>query len=362
MPIVKTRYEDHLGITHHFHSSSDIVFRPDGFSVEETLSGIGIVYRCIGVNDDQAIQTIITNFFNNGTAMSLNLTITGTMGLRAATDTNSGSYSCILISPTSNTRNAVVNLYFVDFSIPQMPVATGNRIFGFLLISGDSIVNIHNLSGEFYAIVGAMNSKESSVAIMVYGGTQLGGTLGYTRVTLINCYIHFGTVVAQDNCELIVSSGNRLSCPGGSNPALYVYGNSNIIIGDGNRIVGSYSHAISVQTDYTGLFYIGASTIIASGTGSSGGYPSGVGLRVYTANSTASFVLSGTRIKTTHTDTANIITSSALNATKWNITGCSFSNNMVSLGAGQFTNGYPTPTANIYMPPFANRFEVTNIV
>lgn len=70
------------------------------------------IYRCTGTGDSTAIAAIINDFFNNGTAMAMKLTVTGTMGISF-----SAIYYAIYIT-AQNTRGAVFTLDLTDCDIP----------------------------------------------------------------------------------------------------------------------------------------------------------------------------------------------------------------------------------------------------
>lgn len=87
------------------------------------------IYKCTGKADSTTIATIVNNFFDKGTAMSMKLIITGTMGV-AITYT----YYAIYIDAL-NTRGARVFLDFSDCYIPE--IITENR--DFLNLNSDKV-------------------------------------------------------------------------------------------------------------------------------------------------------------------------------------------------------------------------------
>lgn len=101
-----------------------------------TTANLTFIYNCTGTADSTAIATIINNFFNSGTAMTMNLIVTGTMGV-AFTST----YYAMYIN-AANSRGAVCNVDFSDCYIPTITTATRDFLY---LYSATAKLNVIGL-------------------------------------------------------------------------------------------------------------------------------------------------------------------------------------------------------------------------
>lgn len=82
-------------------------------------ASVSFVYTCTGnTSDSTNISSLINNFFNNGTAMSMKLIISGTMG---TLDSTNGALSISGI----NSRGAVCELDFYDCNITPITTTSG---------------------------------------------------------------------------------------------------------------------------------------------------------------------------------------------------------------------------------------------
>lgn len=230
-------------------NTTNMIFGNKWDASTSASSELSFVYKCTGTNDDLAIQNLINNFFDSGTAMSMKLIITGTMHLQAA--------STNLISINSvNTRGASVHLDFSDCTIP--PITLASRIF--LTINGNVIVAVTGLN---------VTSSSYAVYVTGYDGTN--------KLILNNCvlksdgsagmYMYSGGTALITGCIISGTSGLSITGPTGNNRTIALVNNCVIsgTIAHGVNISGTTKATLNNCTitsrDYYGL---GAGVSIAS--------------------------------------------------------------------------------------------------
>ena len=402
MAIVRTRFEDHLGDTHHFHSDSRVVWRPDGTSVEAALAALEVLYICTGTNDDLAIEALLNDFFNNSTANRMRLTIVGTMGLRSISllTAYSGNLKGFIVINSLNTRGAVVE---IDWSACNDIIVPTNVIpsYGvyFLAISGGGNINFiggirltnlqsNNLGCGFHVLynqpaklnIGNNNIIKCSGIAFYNSGIKDGGNLwigdsnyiivqGATMVIDVsggpvfigNNNVFSKTVAGTGSSnnksilniassgEVVIGNGNVFQSAG---LTIYMTTTTKLVVGDGNKFIAALDYALHLGTTFGGSVYIGASTLISN-------FTTGNAIYVEASYTTANIMLMGTQLKGGATATYDINQTTAVNTVRWHIEGCLFSK------ANTYVNGaaaaFQASSGSIYFPQYANKFSVTYI-
>lgn len=323
------------------------------------------VYKCTGTADSIAIATIVNNFFNNGTAMSMKLIITGTMGV-AFTST----YYAIFIDAV-NTRGAVCYLDFSDCHISN--ITSKDR--DFLVVSGSTtelvITGLVVTATRYDVSLSGGNNTFCDCSITstgLYGGIScMGVNLSGGNNTFNNCSItgyNAGVNISAgnnsfNNCKITLNtaySGKSVFSSGGHNtfnnciiscPTEYgahLNGTGYIIFS--NCLVTSaatYSYGLTLGNTFAGIVTLVSCKIIGGSTG----------VRVETANTAAEIKLIGCAIK--GTTTQDIHQTTAASTIKWYIMGNSFSRVGINVnGTSAITNAV---NESIYFPQYANQFS-----
>lgn len=289
-------------------------------AVEELQTGgapisLSFVYTCTGSADSTAIANIVNNFFNNGTAMSMKLIITGTMGVEF-TDT----YYAMLINAT-NTRGAVCHLDFSDCGIPT--ITTSARDFIFIL------------SDTARVYITGLKVTTSRYAVDLNGGS--------------NCIFN-DCILTGDSATGVRLTDSRncifVNCTITGTGGLY-FGFGNNIIFANCIIIGGAGYGVLLTSGLAGIITFSTCKIIGTTTG----------ISADTANTSAVVRLTNCAVK--GTSTADINQSTSASTMKWNIIGCSFSKSSISVNGATQSNSTATANAFLYMPAYANLFSQT---
>ena len=299
------------------------------------------VYKCTGTNDDAAIETLINNFFSSGTAMSMKLMVSGTMGLRSAPP--SGTHLTI---SAANTRGAVCHLDFSDCTVPEtlnqflyIPSASDARIAvtglrvklqtgagAITLITATSKCSFTDCviskapGGPPYSIIVAPNA--------VFYHCDITGT--FSALVLIGCSVSDQSITSGKNKYYSCEFSGVFSIPGHFDKCVF-------------------NEGISINTSApTPIYHFFDCTMIGSTTG----------ISVATSDTNTEIKLIGCRIKGGVED----IQQTSASSVKWHIQGCSFSKDGIIVDAASANSTTRITTklgANCFMPQYANQFSRT---
>lgn len=281
------------------------------------MSDYSFIYECTGTEDDSAIQNIVNGFFANETAMTMNLIVTGTMGLRD--DPSNGRF--IDISAT-NSRKATCNLDFSDCHIPQ---AYSARAGGFFCITNSAVrVNVTGLSCFARSGVYLNNAQFNT-----FNNCKILSTTG-TGVSLANARGN-----AFENCMICSYDHYGLEFQTTASDSINTF--------DKCTIIGGYGQAVLVNSSCSG------STVFENCLINGGVY----GISVLTADPASEIKLICCGFKS---GTQDLRQTSAASTVRWHISGCLFSKtNVVIDGSTAITN---KTSDYVYFPQYANRFNV----
>ena len=377
-------------------TTSDGVFARIGGATKDLTQGgtPTFVYKCTGTNDDAAIETLINNFFSSGTAMSMKLMVSGTMGLRSAPP--SGTHLTI---SAANTRGAVCHLDFSDCTVPTITAnklwssnqATRFNITGLVFKcttnSGVPITlandNTHFLNCDFTREAATTISTYDTISLtgndtvfvnctFSFGSTfGVGGTAGKT-VRFIGCtlsrYNSANSAVAMIqnvgiyrfiNCSLASIGNTAAAALFGSNTYVHLQ-NCTVAATSGFPIYGTSGTGSTLIADsctFDRVFFLfsgphkvslNACKIINST----------YGIDVNISNTDAEIKLSNCAIQGTTED----IRQTSASSVKWSIVGCSFSQSGIIVDAASANSTTRITTklgANCFMPQYANQFSRT---
>ena len=276
------------------------------------------IYNCTGSADSTTIANIVNDFFNNGTAMSMKLIITGTMGIGFT-----NTYYAMYINAT-NIRGAVCYLDFSDCDIPTITtsirdflyvtsstaklnitglVVTTTRICVYLSISSDNSFSDCILKSTGSQAVNLFDSNNNSF----YNCTLVGSYYGVAAHAAARNSRFFGCTIVGDNYY-------------GVNLSAAYYGEISFI---SCKIVGAIHGFFAQTANTTAIIRLINCSIRGSGS-------------AYDVNQTT-----------------------AASTMSWYIMGCVFAYSQVYINGAAITASTATTNAYLYMPAYANMFSRT---
>lgn len=308
------------------------------------------VYECTGIADSTAIATLINNFFNSGTTLTMKLIITGKMGL-AYTNSN------VMYIDSTNTRGATVHLDFSECDISN--IADRKSV---MHIAGAVNLNI-------YGLVATSNThiiKVSGDCNIAFDKCRLNSSDTYGIILSSSGVCSFSSCVIGDlGIKIDGSSLNRfIDC--NIVGRLYLGGSSNNIftlcnISNANYGADCYDLSVNrftncnIQGTYGAYINGGTSSkltcvnckLIASKAS---------GIYANTANTTSVIRLANCYIKGV---TQDVYQNTAASTMHWIINGCSFSKSSIYVNGTTVSVGTTVANAYLAIQAYHNLFSQT---
>lgn len=330
-------------------------------------SALTFAYKCTGSSDSTAIANIVNDFYNSGTAMSMKLIVTGTMGVAFK---SAGSLYCAMVLNASNSRGATCFLDFTDCFIPEITTASRN----FLYVDSADIrlccigLNVTTAAHGVYLMNANNNTfRDCVINVAGYGFVSTNGG-GHT---LDNCTIT--STITGTNTIGAINFGDSSA-------------DRSLFLGCTINSIGTHAIRIAYRIDFLGCTInstngygvyhaqdckFSSCAITSSDIGVS--IPSGIsgtsvftnckiigattGIQAASSNTTLTVKLTDCEIK--GTSTADINQATAASTMAWNIKGCSFSRASIYVNGATMSVSSATANAYLYMPAYANLFSRT---